>query len=124
MAASPANTTLTLFGFQGKTYIGYHCTFAADNNYPSFTGISATEAKNYVIIKAPAEITYELNITANATADLVSKVMPMFPGAFMNGDVNSTYFAFPKSAVVFSSVQSTMIHSNIQSQYKQLTKLS
>lgn len=124
MAATPASRTLAIFNYQGKTFIGYICTFNGDANYPTFAGISVSEAKNYFIVQGPAEITYDLNVTANATADLVSRVMPCYPGPFMNGDVNSVYFAFPKTQVVFSSVQQSAIHTNIQNQYKQLTKLS
>lgn len=113
---------LTIFSYGGKNYIGYYCNFGTDP-VPSFVGIGQT-VTNYYIFQAPAEISYNLSTTSDATADLISSVMPLFPGGFVVGDANNIYFAFPKSDVILSNIKTSMIHANIVNQYKQLAKVS
>lgn len=113
---------LTIFNYAGKNYIGYFCTLAASDK-PSFSGIGTTYTNVYVI-QAPAEISYELDVTSDATADLVSKVMPIFPGGFYNGTKTDMYFAFPKTDIVLSTIKGTNIHDNIKKQYQQLTGIT
>lgn len=113
--------TLTIFNYNGKNYIGYYCDFGTDAK-PSFVGI-AQNINNVYVFLAPAEITYELQTTSDATADLISKVMPIFPAAFYKGNADQIYFAVPKSDIVLSNIKDSTIHENIQKQYKQLTKL-
>lgn len=112
---------LTVFSYSGKNYIGYYCSFAEDEK-PSFVGIGQEVTDKFIFL-APAEISYDINITSDATADLTSKVMPIFPGPFYNGTPNSIYFAFPKSDTIMSTIKDSTIHDNIVKQYKQLTKL-
>ena len=114
--------SLTVFHYAGKNYIGYYCSFN-QGEIPSFTGINQSINDKYVF-QCPAEISYKINITADATADLVSSVMPLYPGDFFNGTKDTVYFAFPKADTVVSSIKEANIHANIVSQYKQLTKLS
>ena len=115
---------LTVFHYAGKNYIGYYVTPGTDaNDKPSFVGIAQNYNDHY-IFQAPAELSYKINITADATADLVSTVMPLYPGDFMNGSKEATYFAFPKSQVVFSTLKSANLHTNIINQYKQLTGIA
>ena len=112
---------LTVFHYSGKTYIGYFCNFEASEK-PSFIGIGQS-IDNVYVFQAPAEVSYSINITADATAELISSVMPLFPGDFMNGEANNVYFAFPKTDVILSTIKDSNIHNNIVNQYKQLTKL-
>ena len=98
---------LTIFHYAGKTYIGYFCNFDADDK-PSFTGITDKIDDMYVF-QGPAELSYSINITSDATADLTSIVMPLYPGDFMNGGADNIYFAFPKSQVIVSSIKPTNI---------------
>lgn len=114
---------LTIFHYSGKNYIGYYCTFDPGDK-PSFTGLEQNFESSHYVFLAPAEISYKINITADATADLVSSVMPLYPGDFMNGSNDSIYFAFPKDQVIVSTIKENNIHNNIVSQYKQLTKLN
>lgn len=113
---------LTIFNYHGKNYIGYLCT-AFSNDTPSFLGIGTTVTNVYVF-QGPCEISYKLSITSDATADLTSVVMPIFPGGFYNGDKTGVYFAFPKADVVLSTIKAANIHQNIVNQFKQLTGLS
>lgn len=121
--ASGITKELTIFNYCGKNYIGYFCNVGdvEGDDKPSFVGIT-TNYNDVYVIGCPAEITYEINITSDATADLISKVMPIFPGDFYNGTKDNVYFAFPKSQVVLSTIKSANIHDNIKKQYQQLTK--
>lgn len=113
--------SLTVFHYAGKNYIGYYVTPGTDeSDKPSFTGIEKTYTDHYIFL-APAELSYKINITAGATADLVSTVMPLYPGDFVNGTKDTVYFAFPKNQVVLSTIKQANIHSNIINQYQQLT---
>ena len=115
------NKSLTIFHYAGKNYIGYYVNPSLEEaDKPSFTGITTTYDKHYIFL-APAELSYKINITADATADLVSTVMPLYPADFMNGSEDKIYFAFPKDQVVLSTIKEANIHSNIVAQYKQLT---
>lgn len=121
--AEATTKNLTIFSYCGKNYIGYVCTIgSAETNKPNFVGIGTTYSNVYVV-QAPAEISYEVSITTDATADLVSKVMPLFPGAFYSGAAQNIYFAFPKNDVVVSTIKDTAINDTIKKQYLQLTKL-
>ena len=116
-------TELTIFNYSGKTFIGNYCTFSPDEEKPSFTGI-AQKIDDVYVFQAPAELSYSINVASDATAELISTVMPLYPGGFMSGSKEKVYFAFPKSDTVVSSLKSDNIHSNIVTQYKQLTGLS
>lgn len=112
---------LTIFYNGGKTFIGYLCTVGGGEE-PSFTGLGTSVGDQYVV-RCPAEITYTLTMTADATADLTSHVMPLYPGGFVNGSKDQVYFAFPKATTVVSTLKSANLHTNIINQYNQLTGL-
>ena len=78
--AATTTRTLTIFNYCGKNYIGYYCVIGDNEaNKPNFVGIGNGGNTSCYVFQAPAEITYEVSVTSDATADLVSKRMYISP---------------------------------------------
>lgn len=112
---------ITVFHYEGETYIGGFCTFANDSEKPSFPSIGKT-LTNKAVFRSPVKLSYLLDAPSGGTAKLKSDLTPMLSPKHFTGTAANLYFAFPADRVVWCAC-SNQIESTLLTAYKQIRGL-
>lgn len=120
---------LTVFSVGGETYIGKIITSNGQADTKALNNISdnaretaSVSNEKYVLVYAPAKVTFEIERTSTTSAEMRWKVMPLVARNLLKSDsVARNLFYFPREQVAFSGIDGTTdLNEKLVAAYKEL----